>query len=63
MRCVYCDEEISVDEEAWSLREPQPKCDRCRQDPARVMEHIRRKGGFGAVFGEEKKDPGTDRES
>jgi hypothetical protein len=46
-----------VDEEAWSLGEPQNKCKLCREDPLRAMEHIRRRGGFKAVFGDEGDRP------
>lgn len=60
MKCPYCDEEISIDEEAWSLDEPMPKCKLCRQDPMRIMGHIRRKGGFGAAFGEGSKRANDD---
>jgi hypothetical protein len=56
-KCIYCDEEISIDEEAWSLGEPQNKCKLCREDPLRVIEHIRRRGGFKAVFGDEEDRP------
>ena len=51
MKCIYCEEEITIDEEAWTLQEPQPKCDLCRKEPKRMQEHIRRRGGIGAVFG------------
>jgi hypothetical protein len=44
VKCVYCEEEITIDEEAWTLHEPQPKCDLCRKDPKRMLEHIRRRG-------------------
>jgi hypothetical protein len=61
VKCVYCEEEITIDEEAWTLQEPQPKCDLCRKEPKRMQEHIRRRGGIGAVFGKERdegRDPG-----
>jgi hypothetical protein len=58
VKCVYC-EEITIDEAAWTLHEPQPKCALCRKDPKRMREHIRRRGGIGAVFGE-KRDEGRD---
>jgi hypothetical protein len=59
VKCVYCEEEITIDEEAWTLHEPQPKGALCRKDPKRMLEHIRRRGGIGAVFGEER-DEGRD---
>jgi hypothetical protein len=51
VKCVYCEEEITINEEAWTLHEPQPKCALCRKDPKRMREHIRRRDGIGAVFG------------
>jgi hypothetical protein len=48
VKCVYCEEEITINEEAWTLHEPQPKCALCRKDPKRMREHIRRRGGIGA---------------
>ena len=38
MKCVYCEEEITIDEEAWTLHEPQPKCVLCRKDPRACYE-------------------------
>jgi hypothetical protein len=51
-KCIYCEAEITIDEEAWSLGEPQNKCQACREDPRRVMEYIRQRGEFKAVFEE-----------
>ncbi len=51
MKCFYCEEEITPEAEVQSWREPKPKCEKCREDPRRVIEYIRKRGGFKEVFG------------
>jgi hypothetical protein len=50
---LLCEREITLEEEARALSEKQPKCDLCREDGLRVIEHIRRRGGFKEVFGDD----------
>ncbi len=55
MKCFICLEEITPEEELASFGEPSEKCWKCREDPKRVIEYIRRRGGFKEVFGQEDK--------